>query len=54
MSSGSDRVGAGFVDPVNVGNVGTGSRPDVNLTATSAPPQASVNVADTLDTSWFR
>ena len=50
MSSGSDRVGAGFVDPANVGNVGTGSRPEVNLTATSASPQTSFNVADTLGT----
>jgi len=50
MSSGSDRVGAGFVDPANVGNVGTGPTPEVNLTATSASPQTSFNVADRLGT----
>ena len=40
MSSGSDRVGAGFVDPANVGNVGTGPAPEVNLTRDTRDPES--------------
>lgn len=40
MSSGSDRVGAGFVDPANVGNVGTGPTPEVNLTRDTRDPES--------------
>jgi hypothetical protein len=40
MSSSSDRVGAGFVDPANVGNVGTGPTPEVNLTRDTRDPES--------------